>query len=306
MVLWQVTEQDAAQRAVQLQYGNGLSDTRLFNPYTDRLDNRMLAAAGDAARIQEGYQYDVLGNVTKRIQYWDATGGGFQEDFGYDELNRLTSSQVEGLAPAQPFTYSYDAAGNLLGKTGVGSGTAGSYHYPAQGAAAIRPHAVQSVDGVGSFSYDNNGNLSSGPSGGTNVWNSFDMPSQISNNGAKATFVYGAEHQRTYQSRTDATGKASTVVYAGAQEVTTDVGGTTVKTYWPGGIGVEIDKPGAGTSELDWTHTDRLGSVIAISGSDGSLTERLAYDAWGKRRTTDGSSTPNSLVGKTDDRGFTG
>ena len=36
------------------------------------------------------------------------------------------------------------------------------------------------------------------------------------------------------------------------------------------------------------------------------LKEKLAYDAWGKRRTIDGGSTPNNLDGQVDNRGFTG
>jgi RHS repeat-associated protein len=39
----------------------------------------------------------------------------------------------------------------------------------------------------------------------------------------------------------------------------------------------------------------------------GLLKDKLAYDAWGKRRTTDGSNTtPNDLEGKIDSRGYTG
>lgn len=93
--------------------------------------------------------------------------------------------------------------------------------------------------------------------------------------------------------------------YAGAMELENTAGAVTVKTYWPGGLGVEIDRPAQAT-ELLWTHADRLGSVIAITGSAGSFKEKLAYDAWGKRRTTDGAATPDSLDGQIDHRGFTG
>src|SRR5204862_2059504 len=88
-------------------------------------------------------------------------------------------------------------------------------------------------------------------------------------------------------------------------EVETKAGATTLKTYWPLGLGVEIDKPSAAT-ELLWTHTDRLGSVIALTTSTGVFKEKLAYDAWGKRRTLDGSATPDTLDGQTDNKGFTG
>jgi len=67
-------------------------------------------------------------------------------------------------------------------------------------------------------------------------------------------------------------------------------------------------------TEFNWTHLNRLGSPIAISAENGSLREKLAYDAWGKRRTLTGANlsttvttpTPDSLDGVVDNRGFTG
>jgi len=153
---------------------------------------------------------------------------------------------------------------------------------------------------------DTNGNLSS-DARRTLSWSSFDMPTQISQGSITANFVYGPEHQRTRQTRSD----GSVVIYAGAQEVETKSGQITVKTYWPYGAGVEIDRPLATATEFNWIHTDRLGSPVALSSEDGTLREKLAYDAWGKRRTLDGvaingTATPDSIVGQIDNRGFTG
>ncbi len=195
---------------------------------------------------------------------------------------------------AQTFTYFDD--GSLQSKS-----NAGVYTYPPQGAAAIRPHAVQSISGIaGSFVYDDNGNMTNG-AGRSVSWTSFDMPVQIAQGTVTSNFVYGPEHQRTKQTRSDGT----TIVYAGAQEVETKAGVSTVKTYWPGGIGVEIER-GAVATELDWTHLDRLGSPIAISDQNGVLKEKMAYDAWGKRRNLSDSGTPNTLDGVVDNKGYTG
>jgi len=297
LVLWQVNEQDASLRSTSIALGNGLNQTRGFYPHSGRMRNSLLATAGGEPRLPEGYEYDALGNVVVRTQHWDL---GFREVFSYDALNRIETSTVDG-QPTQAFRY--DASGNMLSKTGVGTG---DYVYPAQGVGSVRPHAVQSIPGVGSFAYDDNGNLVSG--GNRSVsWTSFDMPDKINGAGASAQFVYGPEHQRTRQTRGDST----TVIYAGAQEIETNAGGTTVKTYWPNGIGVEIDRPNAAVSELYWHHLDRLGSVVGLTDQQGVLKEKLAYDAWGKRRTTDGkpmegTPTPNSLDGNVDNRGFTG
>jgi RHS repeat-associated protein len=171
--------------------------------------------------------------------------------------------------------------------------------------------------GTGTYTYDANGNLATAPNGRTATWTSFDMPLTLTKGSNTATFTYGPEHQRTKQVRSG----NITVTYAGAMEVETNTSTNTrtIKTYWPMGIGVEIDRPATGSpavtppTQLNWLHKDRLGSPIAISGETGALRERLAYDAWGKRRTTNGAvtgtpatPTPDTIDGVVDNRGFTG
>jgi RHS repeat-associated protein len=288
--LWQLENQDAAQRPTRARLGNGLTEQRNHNAYSGRLASATLSTADGNARLQQAYAHDALGNVSQRSHYWDA--GGYTENFGYDELNRLTDSQVIGQAAQQ---YSYDAAGNLLSKTGLGA-----YSYPPQGAAAVRPHAVQSIAGLGGFGYDEQGNQTTAP-GRTQSWTSYDHPLRLSKGAAWSEFVYGPEHQRAKQTRSD----GAAIYYAAAQEVQVQGGQATVKTYWPQGLGLEIDAPGQ-ASQLLWTHSDRQGSVLALSDSAGVLKEKLAYDAWGKRRTLDGAATPDSLDGQADRRGYTG
>jgi RHS repeat-associated protein len=299
-VLWEAKAQAASQHVTEARLGNGLVQQHVYSPHTSRLTSGMLkTVAGNLVRLQEGYSYDSLGNVLERSQYWDSTG--FTETFHYDELNRVDWSEVS-LQARQSF--GYDAAGNLLRKTGVGSG---DYVYGTQGAGAVRPHAVKSIPGIGSFTYDDNGNLKSG-AGRTATWTTFDMPVKITKGTQSSTFAYGPEHQRARQLKQD----GSSVVYTGTQEVELSSSGqmTSIKTYWPNGLGVEIDKPNAAT-ELNWLHRDRLGSPVAITDASGNLKEKLAYDAWGKRRTVDGAPvggtpTPDSLNGQVDNKGFTG
>lgn len=62
------------------------------------------------------------------------------------------------------------------------------------------------------------------------------MPERISKGSLSAKFEYGAEHQLIKLCRSN----GSVVIYAGAQEVETQGGKVTVKTYWPLGIGLEI------------------------------------------------------------------
>ena len=294
LALWEATKQDASNRVTSATLGNGLVQTDSYNANTGRLSDSA-TTGGTVDRLKEGYIYDKIGNVSQRTQYWEQAG--FMEQFEYDELNRLTSSKIGG--NAKVFTY-YDA-GSLKSKTDVG---AGDYIYPTPGAGAVRPHAVTNITGVtGNFLYDDNGNLKSDP-WHTVTWNNFDMPVKMSKGGKWSSFVYGAEHQRTRQMRDDGT----MTVYGGAQEVELDAAGkvASVKTYWPMGLGLEIDKANATATELHWLHRDRLGSPVAISGETGVVQEQLAYDAWGKRRKPDGSATPDTLDGVIDNKGYTG
>lgn len=294
LALWDVAGQDAANRVTSAVLGNGLTQNRSFNPYTSRLEHAELITGSSVERLKETYLYDVLGNVTTRGQFWN--GDGFLETFEYDALNRLKTSQVAGKGQQ---VYTYDAAGNIVTKTGLGT-----YRYPAQGNNAIQPHAVQGIDGVsGTYSYDKNGNLLVG-GGRSYTWTSFDMPLTINKgSSASARFYYGPEHQRINQARSD-----GMVTYAGAQEVEpAPGGGVRLKTYWPNGLGVEIDQNG--TTQVNWTHLDRLGSPVAMTGEDGAIRAdgKLEYDAWGKRRSVvDNNATDDSIDGKIDNRGFTG
>lgn len=296
-VLWQATEQDASLRMKRELLGNGLVQTHDYNPNTGRLDSAILSAAGQQQRLQEGYEYDEIGNVRTRTQVW--LGASFREVFTYDALNRVETSQVDGQVLQQ---YGYHDAGNLISKTGLGV-----YDYGPQGLVngknAPRPHAVKSIGGQPYF-YDDRGNLLEG--GGRKIsWTSFDMPDLIEGMGTSSSFVYGDSHQRIVQTRKD----NSVTIYAGQQEVEMSAGGApTVKTYWPLGIGLEIDYPDLTSKQL-WTHKDRLGSVVAMTSPAGGLLDpggRMAYDTWGQRRAVAGGPEQVDLTGQPDNKGFTG
>jgi RHS repeat-associated protein len=327
LVLWQVLTQDAANRVVTAQLASagvptdGLIATRCYDANTGRLDQAVVALNASAVTctsspatyaLMESYTYDPLGNVDTRTEGWNQNITGtvasqsFNEQFTYDGLNRIYTSTVSGQTQ-QAFTYSVD--GSIVTKTGEGT-------YTYTGGTSGGPHAVKTITGTpgipGTFSYDIDGNQLTG-NGRTNTWTSFDMPLSLTytNPNTSATsssqFTYGPNHER----RTQLTGSGAMTYYGGAQEVVWTAGALTeVKTYWPHGIGVEIDRPGQGASELDWTHTDNLGSIAAITDANGNLKEALGFDAWGSRRNAVGAppvayGSPQ-LTEQTDDKGYTG
>lgn len=292
--VWTATAQDAEGRVTNATLGNGLAMTQTYSPYSGWLDEAS-GMAGGVQRLHEAYQYDGLGNVYQRLQEWDKVS--FIENFDYDQLNRLKSATIAAY-PAQAQLFEYDDVGNIRKKTGVGTG---DYVYSPSGADSVRPHAVSSIAGLGSFTYDDNGNLIAGPRHSVS-WTSFGMPLAITKSGQGALiFSYGPDHQRFRQSDSVA---GLTTWYAGAIEMVGAPTGTAVKTYLPSGLGFEIEK--AGVSTLYYTHRDRLGSVIALSDAAGNLIEPSAYDSWGKRRELAGPATPDTIDGVLDNKGFTG
>ena len=294
--LWMATQEDQLGNVTSAALGNQLVDSAQFDLLTGRLNAAQLSLGG-AAQLQESYGYDALGNATARSEYWGngSSQQGFFETLTYDALNRLHTAQVAS-GPLQTFTY--DAAGNLQTKTGVGTG---AYIYPPQGSGAVRPHAVQSITGVpGAFGYDANGNLQTSPYGRSQTWTSFDMPLVLSQGANSSQFTYGPDHQRAKQIRSDGT----TIWYAGAIEVEASATQTRVKTYWPQGLGLEIDV--AGATQRMWMHKDRLGSVVAVSDINGALQVQSGFDTWGLRRNLNGSAATTPIVETLDNKGFTG
>ncbi|UGQ48737.1 RHS repeat domain-containing protein [Massilia endophytica] len=290
LVLWQATGIDAADRVIDGALGNGTTFVRSYNPQTGRLFSNTLNKQGTRL-VQDAYGYDSLGNVLTRGQEWQ--GNMFFEAFEYDSLNRVKNAQM--LSESQPRVYTYDDIGNLRSKSGVGT-----YGYPEPGANSVRPHAVSSID-AGSLTYDANGNLLTAPGRSTPwTWTSFDMPKRATKGSAYSDFVYGADRQRVRQTRSDGT----EIHYAGALEAEVKGGTVTVKTYWPEGLGVEIERNGA--TSLNWFYKDRLGSVTAITDEAGNLKESMAYDVWGARRNLTTSEMPAGLDGVVDNKGFTG
>jgi RHS repeat-associated protein len=103
----------------------------------------------------------------------------------------------------------------------------------------------------------------------------------------------------------------------GYEKEVTDSGMTEHKHYLSAGgmvFAMQITRSGnlaqGGSTKpaenLQYLHTDHLGSVAVVTDQDGSVTERLAYDPWGKRRFPNGTADTNdSIIGLTLDRGFT-
>ena len=179
--------------------------------------------------------------------------------FGYDALDRLTSAAPEGGAQGYNETYQYYPIGNLKNKNGV------EYTYPASGQGSVRPHAVGSTTGGGSFGYDSNGNmtgrrLTTGGTAYTQGWDQENRLISVTGGAQASAMVYDGDGNLVKK-----TVGSTTTVYIGAYfERTGDV---TTSYYYAGGTRVAKRSGGVVT----YLHGDHLGSASLATSSSGAV-----------------------------------
>lgn len=297
-LIWQAQAMSASGRVTTALLGNGLTETRTYD-VVDRLVSQSASGTGGTPQ-NNTYAYDAIGNLTQRA---DATQG-VTEYFYYDSLNRLLASSGPGLVSR---SYEYDAIGNMIYKSDVGTYTYGS-----------KPHAVASVSGAvnATYTYDANGNLISG-AGRTLAYASFNLPATVTQGTDSYQYTYDAEHMRVRLVATRASGTYTTIyVHPGGKngallyEKETFPDGKIEYRHYVADVGVYVTKSSYGAGDgpgMRYFHRDHLDSVQVITNEAGAQIERLAYEAYGKRRYPNGTADPsNALFGVTTERGFTG
>jgi RHS repeat-associated protein len=217
---------------------------------------------------------------------------------------RLFDARSKRIAcrPRTRTKYAYDYSGNLTNKSDVG---AYSYNPGTHQVASI----TGTVNGVTNptFSYDANGNLTS-EDGVSTTWSSYNMATSLTRGTATDTFQYGPEHERVEEVATTSTSSVTTY-YANASfemVVNATTGVTEYHNYINAGsrrVAMLIDSTN-GTTSWRYFQQDHLGSVEVVTDQTGTLVERLSYDAWGRRRNTNGSDS-STFITALDDRGYT-
>jgi RHS repeat-associated protein len=162
------------------------------------------------------------------------------------------------------------------------------------------------------------------------TYTSFNMPAAITfgnMSGSTAgpvdrnlAFVYGPEHQRIKQTVTGGPNPGTTWYLNGedslglSYEKEIKGAGITENKHYVSAGGVVfalfVSRTGAlgstPATATSYFHNDHLGSIVAISDETGAVVERMAFDAWGKRRFVNGTpDVLDSIVGFNTDRGYT-
>ncbi len=310
ILYWQANSTDAAGHTTSEMYGNAVTTTSSYDALDGLLRSRQAGASNGVQN--ESYDWDSMGNLGRRQD----VATNLTELFYYDNLYRLDYSTLNGV---QNLDLSYDAIGNILTKTGL----SGSYNYnTAQSGCSYtgltaQPHAVRNAGGT-VYCYDKNGNMTK-RGADTQVWTSYNLPSQLVKGSSTSTLSYGAARNRFKQVTVTPTGQnmpagTETTIYVGGlyEKVTKPSGVIEYKhSIMAGGEAIAIKTLRSNSADdVRYLHKDHLGSVATITNESGVVVTRLSFDAFGQRRDagtwagTPGTSTWTAIAGVTH-RGFT-
>jgi RHS repeat-associated protein len=328
VTLWTLSGVNDYSAPTSESFGAGVvSVSSSYTPWTNDLIGIQSGTGGSANNRQNlAYQWDTNGDLQSRQDSIQ----NLQEVFGYDALNRPTSSTLNG----QPnFSASYtdpssgnDLGGNIASRSDVG-GSAHTFDYttPQTGCdytgLPSQPHAVRNAGGGAYvYCYDKNGNVIKRNGLAIN-WTSYNLPTSLQATIAGTTyssqFFYGPERQRYQQVATYSNG-TETTSYAGGlfEKVSGSASGTVSYRHYvptPSGQTIVISRTSAATTTT-YALTDHLGSTDSVvdgtSGTGGNLLVQQSFGAFGQRRSSNwaaGGPTAGewSAIAKTTRRGFT-
>ena len=310
------TTYDAGNRPTQVVDSSAGTITRTYD-LLDRLTQEVTPegtitytydAAGRRATMQVAGQTSVSYTYDNADRLTAITQGSSTVSMGYDDANRRTSltlpngivteytydnaSQLTGLTyklsgtPIGTLAYTYDAAGQ---PTGV-DGTYARTNLPAGLTSATYDDANHIATWGGtSFSYDNNGNLTSDATR-TYTWNARNQLSAISGP-VSATFAYDGFGRRRAKT---VSGTTTQFLYDGLNSVQELASGTATANILAGS---KIDEyfRRIDTSATRFYLGDALGSTIALADTAGAVQTSYTYEPFGGFSVS-GAPTTNAIA----------
>jgi RHS repeat-associated protein len=166
------------------------------------------------------------------------------------------------------------------------------------------------------YTYDSVGNLLDEKTGTTVqrsiTWTGFNMPLKISKGASTIDFLYDADHARVKETRmTGATVDSQTYFVNAGNSLFFEIETKGTITDWkhyihaPSGLLMMRNIKSNSAAKTDvYFHKDHLGSITTITNNIGAFLEQNSFDAFGKRRNSNGSDATTTINSLTR-RGFT-
>lgn len=285
---WTANSMNALNELIKVQYGNGTTVYKTYDANTNLLTG-ISTKSGSTVLQNMSFVYDALGNVIRR----NDDLFGYAEEFTFDDLNRLTLAHVIG---GDSIRTGYDAIGNIKFK----SDFAKNYVY---GGVNDGPHRLIRADTLPGACIRNMRI--------NTFYTSFDKVKQIARDSVRIDVLYNPDRLRNVQMLYDSGRLKRVKIYVSSFFEQQVMDGDTAFIHYintPGGnIATYVTHSETSIAPaIQYNHRDHLGSVVMITDGAGQVTGRYSFDAWGKRRNSDWSTTLTDTVALSFDRGFTG
>jgi len=265
-LLYRVDDTDGFGHITDDVFGNWVRSRRIYDQ-AGYLANISAGKSSFSMEVQSmNYEYDEAGNTILRMDERIGTDG-LRETFTYDALDRMRTFNVysNAVGPYARFReYRYNAAGDITYRTG------GRY-------------------GV---TYDKVGNIVSSGNGRTYKYTPLNKPYEIrdTSSGKSVQFFYGADQQR-YKKVSGNTTSLYMGKYYELERQPTKVNQMAFIYFGGKAVGRKmITKDYAGRilqQEMNYYHTDALGSIAAVTGGNGNVLARRSYEPFGEIRAID-------------------
>jgi RHS repeat-associated protein len=293
--IWRANQYNNHEMLTQAILGNGMKYNYSYDA-NNILTGISMQNLSNSIIYNQSYQFDFsTGNLKLRkdlLKLKPGTSIPFQEEFEYDNLNRLFENKVNGVTQTN---VTYSPNGNIATKSDV-SDDQWQYHH-------IKTNAVIGIS-----------NLKPNivvPSFNLNIqYNSANRPTYITDNyGTKAlTIIYGPDDQRRKTKYVNAGIVVKENIFVGnyEKEVTPNLTKEYHYIQGPNGlVGVYIRSNGTNLG-MYYACTDHLGSINALVNSSGVIVEEYSTDPWGKRRNPSDWTTATTSLPVYLSRCFTG
>src|SRR5882724_10461344 len=202
---------------------------------------------------------------------------GLTENFYYDDLYRLSYSQLNGVTN---LSLGYDAMGNITSRSDVAGGAAWTYN------PAHKHQVTQAGNSNYTYSYDSNGNAVT-RNGNNITWSKYNYPTVINGNGETANLFYDANQARWKQAYVKGSVTETTIYAGGGLQKVSVTGQPDDYRYQISANGQAVaimSRLSNGTNSTRYLLRDGLGSVAKITDSSGAEVVSESYSAFGTRR----------------------
>jgi RHS repeat-associated protein len=245
-------------------YGNGLIHAVDYNNRLQPTQIKLGTSGSPTSVVSLGYSYGTTNNNGNVLTHTYSSGGlSYTQTFGYDSLNRLTTSnENSGASWSQP--NGYDRYGNRW--IDLGGGNQSLYF-------------STSNNRITGASYDSSGNLLND---GSHTY-TYDAENKIAKVDNVAAYIYNGEGQRVRK----LVGENLHFVYGIGGQLIAEFSGSTGSlqkeyTYGASGLLATIEPTAVNSNGTRYTTPDHLGSPRVITNSGASVISRHDYMPFGE------------------------